>query len=81
MTGQHPGLRKIGSQAIMLKKLIFGIHKMEVETPFSCIGQSTSGENLLKNDLLPKMSRHYVVTRHIFSTNEQQKVCWQPKQL
>jgi hypothetical protein len=29
--------------------------------------------------LPPKMSRHYVGAKHIFSTNEQQKVCWQPK--
>ncbi len=29
--------------------------------------------------LLPKMSRHYVGARHIFSTNEQQKESWQPK--
>ena len=29
--------------------------------------------------LLPKMSRHYVDARHVFSTNEQQKDCWQPK--
>jgi hypothetical protein len=86
MTGQHPGLRNIGSQAIMRKKMIFCIHKMEVEKPFLCIGQSTSDENWDKiNDwnyqidmLLPKMSRHYVGTRHIFSTNEQQKGCWQP---
>ncbi len=31
--------------------------------------------------LLPKMSRHYVGARHLFSTNEKQKVSWQPKKL
>jgi hypothetical protein len=33
--------------------------------------------------LLPKMSRHCVTVgaRYIFSTNEQQNVCWQPKKL
>ncbi len=34
------GWENIGSQAIMRKKMIFCIHKMEVEKPFSCIGQS-----------------------------------------
>ena len=54
--------------------MIFCIHKMEVEKPFSCIGQSTSDEKCDKiNDwnyqidmLLPKMSRLYVGARHIF---------------
>ena len=83
------GWENIGSQAIMRKKMILCIHKMEVEKPFSCIGQSTSDEKWDKNNdwnyqidmLLPKMSRHYVGARHIFSTNEQQKVCWQPKKM
>ncbi len=76
------GWEKIGSQANIRKNLIFGIHKMEVETPFSCIGQSTSdekwGQMTQINDriyqidmLLPNMSRHYVGARHIFSSNEQ----------
>ncbi len=38
------GWENIGSQAIMRKKMIFCIHRMEVEKPFSCIGQSTSDE-------------------------------------
>ncbi len=38
------GWENIGSQAIMRKKMIFIIHKMEVERPFSYIGQSTSDE-------------------------------------
>jgi hypothetical protein len=88
MTGQHPGLRKywLSSHA---KKVIFCIHKMEVEKPFLCMGQSTSYEKRDKiNDwnyqidmLLPKMSRHYIGLRHDFLTKEQQKVCWQPKKL
>ncbi len=83
------GWENIGSQAIMQKKLIYCIHKMEVKTPFSCIGQSTSDEKwgiisdwIYQIDmLLRKMSRHYVGARHIFSTNKQQKVCWEPKTL
>ncbi len=83
------GWENIGPQAIMRKKMIFCIHKMEVERPFSCIGQFTSDEKWDKiNDwnyqidmLLPKMSRHYVGARHVFSTNEQQKDCWQPEKL
>ncbi len=31
--------------------------------------------------LLPKMSRNCVGARHVFSTNEQQKVCWQRTKL
>jgi hypothetical protein len=38
------GWENIGSQAIMQDQLIFCIHKIEVETPFLCIGQSTSDE-------------------------------------
>ncbi len=73
------GWENIGSQAIMLKKMIFCIHKMKVEKLFVCIGQSTSDEKWDKiNDwidiLLPKMSRHYVGARHVFFTNEQQKI-------
>ncbi len=77
------------SQAIMWEQLIFFMHKMEVKTPFSCIGQSTRHKKwCLIHDwiyqidmLLPKTSRHYVGTRLIFSTNELQTVCWQPKNL
>jgi hypothetical protein len=73
------GWENTGSQAIMRKKMILCVHKMEFEKPFSCIGQSTSDEKWdIINDwdyqidmLLPKLSRHYV---GIFSTNEQQKV-------
>jgi hypothetical protein len=69
--------------------MIFCIHKMEVEKPFSCIGQSTSDEKGDKiNDwnyqidiLLPKTSRYYVGARNVFSTNEQQKDCWEQKKL
>ena len=83
------GWENIGAQAIMRKKMIFCIHKMEVEKPFSCIGQSTSDEKWDKiNDwnyqidmLLPKMSWHNVGARHVFLANEQQKDCWQPKKL
>jgi hypothetical protein len=75
--------------ASRVEKMIFCIHKMEVEKPFSCIGQSTSDEKCdIINDwnyqidmLLPKMSRHYVGARHVFPTNEQQKYCWQPEKL
>ncbi len=73
------GWENIGSQAIMRVQMIFGIHKMEVETPFSCIDQSTSDKKWgIINDrinqihmLLPKTSRHNVGARHIFSTNQQ----------
>ena len=83
------GWENIGSQAIMRKKMIFCIHKMEVEKPFSCIGQSTSDEKWDKiNDwnyqidmLLPKMSIRYVGARHVFLANEQQKECWKQKKL
>ena len=34
----------IGAQAIIQEQLIFSIHEMEVETPLSCSGQSTSDE-------------------------------------
>ncbi len=62
---------------------------MEVEKTFSCIGQSTSGPKWDKINvwiyqidmLLPKMSRHYVGTRHFFSRNKQQKDSRQPKKL
>jgi hypothetical protein len=89
MMGQHPGLRKYWLSSHYAEMLIFCIHKMEVETTFSCIGQSTSDEKRGKINywidqidmLLPKMSRHYVGARHIFSTNKQHKYCWQPKKL
>ncbi len=65
--------------------MIFCIHMLEVEKP--CIGQSISDEkwgkinywNYQIDMLLPKMS----ICRHQphFLTNEQQKVCWQPKKL
>jgi hypothetical protein len=51
--GQHPGLKKYwlsshyaGAAAIqqLMMLLIFSIHKVEVEMPFSCTGQSTSDE-------------------------------------
>ncbi len=53
---------------MMQEQLIFGFHKIQVETPFSCIGQSTRDEKRgIINDwiyqidqLLPKMSRHHV---------------------
>ena len=83
------GWENIGAQAIMRKTMILCIHKMEVERPFSCIGQSIGDEKWDKiNDwnyqidmLLPKMSRHHVGARHVFLANEQQKDCWQPKKL
>jgi hypothetical protein len=31
--------------------------------------------------LFPNMCRHYVGAKHFFSTNEQQKVCRQPKKI
>ncbi len=77
------GWENIGSQAIMRKERFIRIHKLEVEKPFSCIGQSTSDEKWdIINDwnyqidmLLPKTSRHrdYIGSRHIFPTTEQQK--------
>ncbi len=45
MTGKHPALKNIGAQAIMQEQLIFSNHEMEVETPVSSTGQSTSDEN------------------------------------
>ena len=62
--GPASRVEKMGSQAIMLKKMIFCIHKMEVEKPFSCIGQSTSDEkwdkinywNYQIDMLLPKLA-------------------------
>ncbi len=83
------GCENIGSQAIMLEQLIFGIHKMEVETPFSCIGLSTSDEKwgiinewIYQIDmLLPKTCRRLCRRQTHSLTNEQQTVCWQPKKL
>jgi hypothetical protein len=69
--------------------MIFCIHKIEVEKPLSCIGQSTSDEkwdkikdwNYQIDMLLSKMSRPYAGARHVFLANEQQKDCWQPKKI
>jgi hypothetical protein len=46
------GWENIGSQAIMPKKMIFCIHKMEVEKLFWCIGRSTSDAKWDKNQWL-----------------------------
>ncbi len=71
------GWENIACQAIMLEKLIFGIDKVEVETPFLCMGQSTSDEKWgIINDwiyqidmLLTKMSRQTLCRRqtHLFA--------------
>ncbi len=87
--GPSSRVEKILALKPLCGKKIFCIHKMEVEKPFSCIGQSTSDEKWdIINDwkyqidmLLPKMSRYYVGARYSFPTNEQRKVCWQPKKI
>jgi hypothetical protein len=71
------GWNNMGTQPIMPEQLIFRFHKMEVEMPVSCIGQSTSDEKWgTINDwiyqidvLLPKTSRHHVGAKNSFWTN------------
>ncbi len=81
----HDGLASRIEKILVLEQLIFGIHELDVELPFSSTGQSTGDEKrgiinywTYHVDMIhPKTNCHKVSTKTIFSTKKQQKVCWQ----
>ncbi len=82
------GWENIGSQAIMRKKMILCINKMEVEKLFRALVSPPVMKNEIKSMIgITKLICCFLKwadtmqAPDIFPTNKQQNFCWQPKKL